>query len=130
MTTTATPINEIIKEDEYDNEWYLIDENGKQWCSYIQLYEITNLEFDEECEYSDGIKYLIKKHLTENYQYVETDNDENVETLWERLEREYGNYLMDYDCELVFSTMGDYNGEVRDRKRFNEITANKGWEEN
>ena len=130
MTTTATPINEIIKEEEYHNEWYLIDENGKQWCSYIQLYEITNLEFDEECGYSDGIKYLIKKHLTENYQYVETDNDENVETLWERLEREYGDYLKDYDCELVFSTMGDYNGGIRDSKRFDEITANKGWEEN
>ena len=126
MTTTATPINEIIKDNDYDEDWTLTDENGKRWHSWVQLWEITNLEFDEECEYSDGIKYLIKKHLTENYQYVETDNDENFDILNERIEREWGEYVVDYDCEHVFSTMGDYCGGIRDQKEFDEVVANKG----
>ena len=127
--TTKAPINEIIRENDYDRDWHLTDENGKNWCSYVQLYEITNLELDEECGYSDGIKYLIKKHLTENYQLVETD-DENVEILHERIEEEWGRYVVDYDCELVFSTMGDYHGGIREQKEFDEITADKGWDEN
>ena len=134
MTTTTASTKEINVEYEDENgDTIYKDENGKEWYSKIFLFEIRNLELNEDCEYTDGIKYLIKKHLIENYQLLEIDctYDENGagEILYERIEREWGEYVTDYSAEFVYQTYGDYSGGVYEQKEYEEFTAKKEAEE-
>ena len=121
MTTTNQTIEKTWEEECDNDEPTFTDENGKEWYSNVFLFNISNLELNEECELTDGIKDLIKSHLCDNYTLIEIDyndfpnEDQCYEILYDRLTEEFGDYVEDWDAETAFQTYGDYQGNYYDK---------------
>ena len=120
MTTTNETADRTWEEECENYEPSFTDENGKEWITNVFLFNISNLELNEECELTDGIKDLIKSHLCDNYTLIEIDyndfpnEDQAGEILYDRLTEEFGDYVEDYEPRIVFQTYGDYYGHYYD----------------
>ena len=120
MTTTTETAARTWEEECENYEPSFTDENGKEWITNVFLFNISNLELNEECELTDGIKDLIKSHLCDNYTLIEIDyndfpnEDQAGEILYDRLTEEFGDYVEDYEPRIVFQTYGDYYGHYYD----------------
>ena len=120
MTTTNETADRTWEEECANYEPSFTDENGKEWITNVFLFNISNLELNEECELTDGIKDLIKSHLCDNYTLIEIDyndfpnEDQAGEILYDRLTEEFGDFVEDYEPRIVFQTYGDYYGHYYD----------------